>query len=110
MIPEIEISYLNKHGERFEMVVNKELTPYKYRKLYIIMKKLINPRNINNKKEEDKTLYRLLHTISKTIQKDTFEHKIFKSKVNLIEYVKEDSLKKENLFKRGIFKKGNSFL
>ena len=103
-IPELEVSFVNYDGTR-SLITNKRFTGKTHTRFYHKMQRMFKARRRKNKRQEDIALDILLSKVSNYIGKNEFEYKIFKSKVNLVEYSKKDSLEKKTLFRKGVFKK-----
>ena len=107
-MPEIEISFVGLDGKR-NTITNKIFTNKRHSKLHSklhhLMLIMFRARDRNNKMAEATALKILLRKISYYLHVSTFEYKIFRSELNLVEYTKRNSLKKEFLFREGQFKK-----
>ena len=97
-IPEIEIL---PSGEGRGVITNKDFKK-RWRESFFRIRGWLA---IKDQALADKRLNHLLHVISNVIQEKSFEYKIFKSRVHLVEYIKQDSLAKQELLKEGTFEK-----
>lgn len=97
IIPEIEI-YLNST----EKITSKQFPRFLQWKVFFLLRTQVK---IENKTISRKNLKMVLNEIAKFIKNKPFQYRIFKSRVNLIEYAKKDSLTKQYLLKSGSWEK-----
>lgn len=97
-VSEIEMSYFN--GGDKTIITNKQF-PQTLQNSFISM--MIKIDDTNNLAEKEEFQNKFLNQISDSLKIKRFSYKMFKSKVNITEYVKQDSLKRGILFREGIF-------